>query len=211
MTPHPIIDQRVAGTGVEGEELTRPADPGDIGDAADVEDRERFRQRRSESGMEQRGERRPLAAGGDIGGAEIGDHVEPEKARQQRAVAQLPAAALGRAMQDRVAVEPDDIDGGSGVASEKLLDPPGMEAGQLVFDRRDRTGAAKDRPQPFAERLRVGERQRRPGDHPFLAIRLDHRDVDPVERGAAHQPEGTPNSRLRCPRVFWPGPRAYVG
>src|SRR5438876_7665033 len=92
---YPVIDQRVAGCGVEGENFRRLADPRDVRDATDVEDRERLWQRRGDSGVEQRSERRPFTARGDIGRAEIGNHVEPEETRQQRAVAQLPGAVLG--------------------------------------------------------------------------------------------------------------------
>ena len=44
--------------------------------------------------MVERRQRRALAAGGDVGAAEIGDDIDAGQARQQRAVADLPGAAL---------------------------------------------------------------------------------------------------------------------
>src|SRR5271166_7060793 len=48
---HPIIDERVAGAGVEGEDFRLLSDPGNIRDAAEVEDRDRLRQRGDKCGM----------------------------------------------------------------------------------------------------------------------------------------------------------------
>ena len=56
-----------------------------------------FAQRGGERGVVERRERRPLPAGGDIGAAEIADDIDPGQSRQQRAVADLPGAALARA------------------------------------------------------------------------------------------------------------------
>ncbi len=127
------------------------ADPGHIGDAAEIEHRERLWQRRGESGVKQRRQRRALAAGGDIGRAEIGNDVDPEPARQLSAVPQLPGAPLGRAMQDRVAVQPDDVGCRARIAREKLLDRFGMQSGELGFDLVDRADAAEHRRAAFRE------------------------------------------------------------
>ena len=95
MAPHPIVDQRVARPGVEGENLVRSvADPGHVADPAEVQHRERLRQTGGQRGVVQRRQRRPLPAGGDIGAAEIADDIDPGQPRQQRAVADLPGAAL---------------------------------------------------------------------------------------------------------------------
>ena len=56
-----------------------------------------FRQPGGERGVVERRERRPLPARGDIGAAEIADDIDPGQLRQQRAVADLPGAALLRA------------------------------------------------------------------------------------------------------------------
>ncbi len=142
--------------------------------------------------MEQRRKRRPLAAGGDIGRAKFGDDGDPEPAREGRAVAQLPSAAFSRAMQDRVAVHADNVRRKPRVAAEQLFDGVAVEPRQLGFDISDRTGAAEHAAQPRAEIVAIGDGQRRAGDDPRRAVGLDHRDIDAVERGAAHQPDRTP-------------------
>ena len=90
---HPIVDQGVAGAGIEGEDMRILADPGHVRDAADVEHRDRFWQLGSQRRVKQRSQRRSLAAGGDVGGAEICDHLPAEPVRQRRAVADLPSPA----------------------------------------------------------------------------------------------------------------------
>src|SRR5947208_14498500 len=80
MAANPIVDQRIAGTRVEGEDLVLAAvspwpDPGDIADPAEIEDGERLRQIGGERGMVERRQRRPLAARRDVGAAEIGNPI----------------------------------------------------------------------------------------------------------------------------------------
>jgi hypothetical protein len=135
--PHPIIDQRVTGPGVEGKHFRFLADPRDIGDPADIKDRERLWQRRGKGGVEQRSKRRSLPSRRDVGRTEIGDDVEPKNIRQQRPVAQLPGAAFGWAMQDGVTVQADDVDMRFGMTRDKLLDRVGVKASQLAFDFRN--------------------------------------------------------------------------
>ncbi len=55
------------------------------------------------------------------------DDVQPKPARQQCAVADLPGAPFGRAMQDRVAVESDDVDCCSRVRAQEMLDGVAMK------------------------------------------------------------------------------------
>ena len=108
---HPVVEHRIARPGVESQDLGRAlADPGDIADPAEVEHRERLRQRRGQRGVIERRQRRAFAAGGDVGAAEIGDHIATGQPRQQRPVADLPGPALRRLMHDRVAVKSDQID-----------------------------------------------------------------------------------------------------
>ena len=106
----PIVDQRVAGAGIEGEEFPRISDPRHVRDAADVEDGDRFWQGRGEGCVVQWGERRSFSARRDVGRAEIGDDIQAEAKRQQCAIADLPCAPFGRAMQNRVAVKADYVD-----------------------------------------------------------------------------------------------------
>ena len=149
--------------------------------------------------MEQRRQRRTLAARRDVGRAEIGDDVDPEPARQGGAVAQLPGAALGRAMQDRVAVKADEIDRGPLVACEKMFDRLAVEPGELGLDRGDRADPAQRPAQPLAKRVRIGDGQRRAGADAGAAVGLDQRHIDAVERGAAHQPERAAHPRPSLP------------
>ena len=72
---HPVVDEGVAGSGIEGEKAAAGIEEGHVRDPADVEDRDRRLQPRGvdEGAMEHRHERRPLPALGDVGGAEIVD------------------------------------------------------------------------------------------------------------------------------------------
>ena len=72
---HPVVEEGIAGSGIEGEEPVAGIDESHVRDAADVEDRQRRLQARGvgEGAMEHRHERRPLPALGDVGGAEIVD------------------------------------------------------------------------------------------------------------------------------------------
>ncbi len=66
-----------------------------------------------------------------------------------------------------------------------------MQPGQLGLDCGDflaRPDTAEHAAQPVAELGRVRERFRRSGNDFVLAIGRSRRDVDSVERGAAHQP-----------------------
>ena len=135
--PHPIVDQRVAGPGVEGEDFVASvADPGHIGDAADVEDRERLwqRRRRARRGTAERAAL-PRRRRRHRRERKSATTSSPSKSRQQRAVADLPGAALGRAVQDRVAVKADDVDTRCRDARARNCSTAvGVKPGQLVFD-----------------------------------------------------------------------------
>ena len=122
-----------------------------------------------------------------------------EPARQQRAVADLPGAPFGRAMQDRVTVKADHLDRGlSDAGARNCSTASACSRVSSASTSRDRTDAAEHRAQPLAELRRIGEGQRRARDHPVAAVGLDHRDIDAVERGAAHQPDRTPHARGEC-------------
>ena len=155
--PGPVSKARIS---------ARSSDPRHVGDAADVEDRDRLRQGCGEGGMVQRSERRSLSARRDVGRAEIGDHIQPEPARQQRAVADLPGAAFGRAMQDRVAVKADHLGGVSRMLTQKIFHRFRMEPGQLLLHIGDRADPAENRPKPFAKFRRIGKGQRGARDAP---------------------------------------------
>ena len=196
MAAHPIVDQRVAGAGVEGEDLSGlvgplSTDPGHIGDAADVEDGDRLRQGCGEGGMVERRERCALAAGRDIGAS---GNRRPRRCRDA-------APARRRRRAARCGARPGDA--GScgrgnrrcrrrvpGWRGEKPLDGLGVQPGQLGFDRGDRAGA-RPAPRAASRGNRRGRGSSAPGRRttcarPSVSI---SRDIDPVERGAAHQPQ----------------------
>ena len=124
--------------------------------------------------------------------SEAGDDIAAGEARQQGSIPDLPGAALGRAVQDRVAVEPDELDRHIGMARAKLSDRGGMQPGQLGLDRGDIPDPAQHRTQPVAERLGIGDCQAETGDDAPAAVGRYRRDIDAVERGAAHQAQRVP-------------------
>ena len=85
----------------------------------------------------------------------------------------------------------DEIDvADAGAALDEALDRLGMEPGQLALDLGDWPDAAEHAAQPLAEALGIGHGQRRARSSTrSLAVGLDQRDIDAVERGAAHQPD----------------------
>ena len=86
------------------------AEIGDVADAAPVEQHQRLARAPRDRGVIERDQRRALAAGGDVGGAEIADHVDARARRRARAVAELAGKALARPMQHRLAVQADERD-----------------------------------------------------------------------------------------------------
>ena len=116
-------------------------------------------------------------------GARPASTVSPSATAAFRTISPSPV------MQNRVAVEPDQLHPHLRVADAKLRDGSGMPRGQLVLDRGDRLHAAKDAAQPLAKVGWIGHGQRRPGDEMALAVAVDRRDIDAVERSAAHQPQ----------------------
>ena len=60
--------------------------------------------------MIDRHQRRPLPAGGDVGGAEVVDHRDAEPARKRGTVAELNRQVTIRLMQHGLAVKSDDRD-----------------------------------------------------------------------------------------------------
>ena len=152
--------------------------------------------------MEHRHERRALPALGDVGGAEVVDDRDSQAPRQCRAVAKLHRQLDLGAMQHRLAVEADDLDRfrRNAVLAQEHLDRLAMRGRHEVLGRPQAAGS----PGPLDERRRIGERTAqevalgvgvgavpgRPERHEPLAVGLDERDIDAVERRAAHQPDG---------------------
>ncbi len=155
--------RRIAGPGVEGEHVRPRSRPSQVTLATPpiLRMASGFSMAAASAGMEQRHERRALAAGGDVGRAKIADDIDAGQPRQQRAVADLPGAALLGAVQDGMAVKADDVDL-EAVLGDELQHRRGMRLGDRALDLGDRPGAAEDAAQPLAERRGIGHGQRRP-------------------------------------------------
>jgi hypothetical protein len=80
-----------------------------------------------QGGVEQRRERRALAAGGDVGGAEIMHNLHAAAPGKGGGVADLPGPARGRVVQNGLAMKADHIGGlaqhgdGDGVVRRQAL------------------------------------------------------------------------------------------
>ena len=100
---HPIVDRRIAGTGIEGQHLIVGADIGDIGHAADIDHHQRPAPAlRASAAMIERHEGRALPARRDIGAAEIVDHIDAGQPRQlPRRRRSARSSARSRPVQDR--------------------------------------------------------------------------------------------------------------
>ena len=89
-----IVDQRIGGAGVESDNFAVGAEIGYIADAAPVKHGQRPLGPRRLSLRDRGGPAAPLAAGCDIGGAEIIDDVDSEASRRARPVAELDVVVL---------------------------------------------------------------------------------------------------------------------
>src|SRR5690606_32424597 len=105
----PVVDQRIAGTGVEGDERTVRSHPGDVADAADIDDGNGL----LHSGAPgqrlviERHQRRALPACCHIRAAKVAYDVDTCEPRQHIAETDLNGAAAFGLMEDRLAVKAD--------------------------------------------------------------------------------------------------------
>src|SRR4051794_39946837 len=91
-----------------------------------------------------------------------------------------------------MAVKANEVEGDAWVLTAKGCDRLGVKLGQFLLDIADWSDTAEDAAQALAETLRIRHRQRRPSDDTALSVGRDRRDVDTVERGAAHQAQRRP-------------------
>ena len=190
-----IVDQRIARTRVAGERRGPVREIGDIGDAADIDDDERPRPigRRGQGVMEDRYERRPLPARGDVGGAEVIDDRDCETRSERAAIADLHRQSLRRPMQHRLAVKADDVDVARRqcVLGQKCRDRRGMRIRHEPLGvgenarARGTIGKRLRRTQRVAQKRALGLRIRpvagRAQTMQALAVGIDERDVDAIE------------------------------
>ena len=136
-------------------------------------------------------ERRAFAPGGDVGRTKVRDHVDLERRRGARAVAELPRKARARPMQDGLAVQADESNAVAGdrMSLKKRLDRRDMGVGhqalKLELRRLGFAQVGDHRAQALSDSRRVGEGRGRPGLELRFAVAFDQRDVDPVHRRAA--------------------------
>jgi len=109
---HEIIQQRVTGPGVAGDQRVVAIDIADVGNAADIDhnDRPLALQRLRQRAVIDRNERRALPAGRDVGGAEIVHHGNMDGLGKRRRVADLHGEPAVGPVQHGLAVEADDVD-----------------------------------------------------------------------------------------------------
>ena len=212
---HEVVDQRIAGAGVEGDELDVAVDEGDVGDAAEIEHADRMRtlELADQGPMEHRHDRGALPAGGDIGGAEVIDHGDPEPGGERRPVADLDREAAVGPVQDGLAVETHHSDRARRhpVGGQERFHRLGMHVGDELFDLGENfrplgtvaeIGRDRDRaPQQVALLVAVGPVPGGAERTDLLAVGLDQRDIDPVIGGAAHQTNGSDARHGACPRL----------
>ncbi len=97
---HEQVDEDVGGAGIEGEDVGGGAGRGqcgDVGDAAEVEQHAILCRVAEEAEVEHGDQRRALASGGEIGGAEVADDGDAQAFGEQRGLADLRGAADRRA------------------------------------------------------------------------------------------------------------------
>ena len=162
---HEIVDQRIAGSGVEGDELDLAVDKGDVGDAAEIEHADRMRalELADQGAMEHRHDRGALPAGGDVGGAEVIDHGDPEPGGERRPIADLDREAAVGPVQDGLAVETDHSHRARRhpVGGQERFHRLGMHVGHELFDlRRGSSGRSVRSPRLVATAIARRSRSR---------------------------------------------------
>jgi hypothetical protein len=149
--------------------------------------------------MIDRDQRRALPARGDIGSAEIMHDRDMDGFRQGRGIADLHRHPLGGTVQHGLAVEADDVDvlASDAVLRDEAGHGLGMRHGNgalgLLQNTRPRVallqvggfvqGLKQHTPLGFGVRPVPGRTKRLDP----LAVGFDHGNIDPVERGPAHQ------------------------
>ena len=202
------IDHAVGRTGVESRQRPFPVDEGDVADAAQIEHGGGKRQTGPprQGGVIDRDQRRPLTAGGHVGGAEVEGDGDPQTVGQSPGVDELNGAAdranrPRRLVHDGPTVRADEIEGvglDAGVVKE------GARGRQVLF--RDRGGGGResrrsghsDRPASSRDDGLLDERAHGrvelllPGGAEAanrFAVGLQNGHIDRVERGAGHEAE----------------------
>ena len=197
VTPYPGVEQAVGRAGVEAGDRAVPVDDRDVGDAAEVQHHALAAGGAEQGPVEQGGQRRALAAGRDIGAAEVADRADAGALRDQGGAAQLDGlgARPGRRVPDRLAVRADGADAcGShaGLAQQAQRRVGEMPRDLCIQFRQLRGGGAaaarRQALKPRGEVRRVGQAEGR------AQLRLSGREgrqrrIDAVAAGAGNHAE----------------------
>ena len=147
VAPDPLIEERVAGAGVEPDDRRARAgrQVGDVGDAADVDDGAAGPGGVKQPVVKGRHQGRALAAGGEVARAEIGHGRDAGALGDDRRVAHLERERLFglRVMAQGLAVAADGADGGFVRAG--LLQHRACGAGEKLAESRVQRAYALDR------------------------------------------------------------------
>src|SRR5579863_3708238 len=195
------IHHHVSRTGIESHHLMRLGRGGnrrDIRDAADIERHAPAARMAEEQVIDIRHKRRALAAGGNIPHAEIRYHWDPHLLGDHARLSDLqrsgylPPEKAGRLalMVDGLPVATDELNraGSDTVTAAAFADGPRVELSEQEMQTRDsrRGGGGIGNTENRAAHLTgVRGRVKRAGTNP-PALDVDNRDVDAVERRAAH-------------------------
>ena len=193
----PAIEQGVGRAGVEADDCGRGllrVDDGEIGNAPQVEDAVAALQARKDMGMEGRHQRGALAAGGDVGAAQVGNDIDAGGFGQARGVKQLQGVALGGHVAYGLAMgaQRAHLPGRDAALLQQLLHAFGVEVCQLLTCARGGSqfigGRVLQGRELTAQRLRHGHEGAGQGlANPALVIEGDQHAIDAIHAGAGHQ------------------------
>ena len=223
--PHEVVEQGIAGAGIAGNQAPVAADPGDVGDAADIHHGNVAGQRRPrrQGAVVGRDEGGPLPAGGDVGGTKVMHDGKAGPPGKRRGVTDLHGQSPLRRVKHGLTMEPDQIDGacrpvGRQFRHRHVFSPfscrsrstaSAMRVGHdpLRVGEDARPGAAilepagvgKGTAKHLALCRLVGAKTARAEAGDRLAIGDEHRGIDAIHGGAAHQADRRFVRHLRIP------------
>jgi hypothetical protein len=192
----PVVQQGVAWAAVKAPHQPLGGQQGEVADAAYVEHRHRTAGLGPQGGMKSGHQGRTLAAGGHIGRAKVGHHVQAGEFSQQRRVVQLQGVAAAakclRPVPDGLAVRAYGPDGPS-VLLKGLRLQLGHHLGIHRHQGLGRQGCAVEfigaggvQGQELLPKI-GGKAAAGEGQHAGRSAEVDQHPVGPVQRGAGHE------------------------
>ena len=210
---HQIVNERIARSGVASDRLGSIIDIADVRHSADIQQSNLSAQsaRHNQSAMECRNDGGALASGRDVGGAKIIGDVDAEPRRQRLAVSDLNGQPLLGPVQNRLAMETDDVDACpiNLIFAQKRLDSLGMSICDHAFGKRQDARARRPvfKRRGFRERgakkraiiVAIGIKTSRTEVQSPFAVGFDKSRVHPIHRGAGHQAYGAVHGQPESP------------